>query len=74
MGHAPSKIPQISALFKITSPLLATSHGGGALVAMVVRGAEVPGSNPRASPPTAYAFDISYSLTYVWCVYYICMF
>jgi hypothetical protein len=54
MGHAPSKIPQISATFNITLPLLATSHGGGALVAMVVRGAEVPGSNPRASPPTAY--------------------
>jgi len=60
VGHTPSKIPQISAIFKIISPPLATSHGGGALVVVVVRGAEVLGSNPWASPPTAYAFDISY--------------
>jgi hypothetical protein len=54
MGHAPSKIPRISAIFKDCAPFLATSHGGGALVALVVKvvgGAEVPGSNPRASPP-----------------------
>jgi hypothetical protein len=66
MGHAPSQIPQISALFKVISPPLATSHGGGALVDVVVRGAEVPGSNPRASPPTAYvilAYDfLAYGL------------
>jgi hypothetical protein len=68
MGHVPSKIPQISAIFKIISPPLATSHGGGALVDMVVGGAEVPGSNPRASPPTAYVmwyiliYDMAYSL------------
>jgi hypothetical protein len=66
IGHAPIQIPPISTVFKLTSPLLATSHGGGALVDMVVMGAEVPGSNPRASPPTAYA----YSLTYGWCVLY----
>jgi hypothetical protein len=60
MGHAPSKIPQILATFKVIAPLLATSHGGGVLVVVVVRRAEVPGSNPRAFPPTAYAFDISY--------------
>jgi hypothetical protein len=46
MGHAPSKIPQIWTLFKFSLPLLATSHGGGALVAMVVMGAELSGSNP----------------------------
>jgi hypothetical protein len=71
MGHVPSKIPQLSKIFKITSPLLATSHGGGALVAIVVRGVEVSWPNRRASLPTAYAFDISYCLTYVWCVFYI---
>jgi hypothetical protein len=66
IGHAPIQIPPISTVFKLTSPLLATSHGSGALVDMVVMGAEVPGSNPRASPPTTYA----YSLTYGWCVLY----
>jgi hypothetical protein len=72
MGHVPSKIPQISALFKITLPLLATSHGGGALVAMVVMGAEVPGSNPRAFPPTAYAYSFIYMVGtfYMVCLIY----
>jgi hypothetical protein len=46
MGHAPSKIPQISTIFKIISPPLATSHGGGALVDMVVRGGGSPGVKP----------------------------
>jgi hypothetical protein len=49
----PPKSP-ISAFFKVFVPFPATSHGGGALVVVVVimvRGAEVPGSNPRASPP-----------------------
>jgi hypothetical protein len=54
MGHAPSEIPQISTTFKVFVPFLATSHGGGALVVVVVMGAEVPGSNPRASPPYTY--------------------
>jgi hypothetical protein len=54
MRHAPSKIPQISATFKVFVPLLATSHGGGALVVVVVMGAEVLRSNPRASPPYTY--------------------
>jgi hypothetical protein len=36
MGHAPSKISRISAIFKDCAPLHATSHGGGALVVEVV--------------------------------------
>jgi hypothetical protein len=63
IGHAPTQIPSNSTLFKVIAPPLATSHGGGALVVVVVRGAEVPGSNPRASPPTAYAiliYDMAY--------------
>jgi hypothetical protein len=46
---------------------------------VVVRGAEVPGSNPRASPPTAYAililiwlwlarFGLTYGI-YIWLYY-----
>jgi hypothetical protein len=72
MGHTPSEIPQISATLNITSPLLATSHGGGTLVAMVVMGAEVPGSNPWASPPTAYAFSFIYmvGVFYMVCLTY----
>jgi hypothetical protein len=54
IGHGPTQIPSNTTLFKVTLPLPTTSHGGGALVDMVVRGAEVPGSNPWASPPTAY--------------------
>jgi hypothetical protein len=46
VGHTPSKIPQISAIFKIISPPLATSHGGGALVDMVVGGGGSPGVKP----------------------------
>jgi hypothetical protein len=46
MGHVPSKIPQISTIFKIIFPLLAMSHGGGALVDMVVRGDRSPGVKP----------------------------
>jgi hypothetical protein len=46
MGHAPFEIPQIWTAFKFFVPLLATSHGGGALVVVVVMGPEVPGSNP----------------------------
>jgi hypothetical protein len=53
IGHAPTQIPLNPATFKVIRPPLATSHGGGTLVDVVVRGAEVPGSNPRASPPTA---------------------
>jgi hypothetical protein len=53
MGHAPSKIPLNPATFKVIRPPLATSHGGGALVDVVVRGVKVSGSNPWASPPTA---------------------
>jgi hypothetical protein len=66
IGHMPIQIPPISRVFKLTSPLLSTSHRSVVLVDMVVMEAEVPGSNPRASPPTAYA----YSLTYGWCVLY----
>jgi hypothetical protein len=56
VGHRPRAHPNPTkfAIFKVISPPLATSHGGGALVDVVVRGAEVPGSNPWASPPTAY--------------------
>jgi hypothetical protein len=66
IGHTPIQIPPISTVFKLTSPLFSTSHGGGVSVDMVVMGAEVPGSNPWASPPTTYA----YSLTYGWRVLY----
>jgi hypothetical protein len=52
MGHVPSKIPLNPVTFKVIQPPLATSHGGGTLVDVVVRGAKVPRSNPRASPPT----------------------
>jgi hypothetical protein len=45
MGHAPSKILQISACFKFIVPLLTMSHGNGVLVALVVKRADVPGSN-----------------------------
>jgi hypothetical protein len=58
IGHAPTQIPSISTLFKVIAPPLATSHSGGALVVVVVRGGGSPGSNPRASPPTACDFDI----------------
>jgi hypothetical protein len=51
MGHAPSKIPQILAIFKVIAPSLAMSHGSGALVVVVVRGAEVPGQTRRLLLP-----------------------
>ena len=77
MGHVPSKIPQILSIFKVITPSLDTSHGGGALVVVVVRGAKVPWSNPRASPPTAYViliYDMAYNLAwrdlYVWILGY----
>jgi hypothetical protein len=38
IGHAPTQIPPISEVFKVNLPPLATSHGGGALVDVVVRG------------------------------------
>jgi hypothetical protein len=63
IGHTLTQIPSNSTLFKVIMPPLATFHDGGALVVVVVRGAKVPGSNPRASPPTAYViliYDISY--------------
>jgi hypothetical protein len=63
MGHAPYKIPQITTSFKVIVPLLATSHGGGALVALVVMGAEVPGSNLWASPPWR---DLLYVCFTIW--------
>jgi hypothetical protein len=55
-------------MFKVISLPLATSHGGGALVDVVVSGVEVLGSNLRASPPTAYVIwygtilDICYGI------------
>ena len=66
IGHAATQIPPNSAIFKVIPPPLATSHGGGALVDMVVGGAEVPGSNPRASPPTAYViwYILIYDMAY----------
>jgi hypothetical protein len=60
MGHAPSEISRFSALFKFCAPLHAMSHGGGALVVIVVMGAEVLGSNPRASRPYTYVFVITF--------------
>jgi hypothetical protein len=62
MGHAPSEIPQISALFNIYAPFTVTSHGSGTLVVEVVMGAEVPGSNPRASTPWS---DLLYHMVYI---------
>ena len=46
IGHAPTQIPSNSTLFKVIAPLLATSHGGGALVDMVVGGGGSPGVKP----------------------------
>jgi hypothetical protein len=57
IGHAPTQIPFILALFKFCAPPIATSHSGDVLVVVVVivvRGAKVPGSNQRASPPWRY--------------------
>ena len=49
-------------------PPLATYHGGGTLVVVVVRGAEVPGSNLLASPPIAYEFGVIWFN--IWYIYY----
>jgi uncharacterized membrane protein YeiH len=54
IGHVPTQIPPSSTIFKVIPLALATSHGGGALVDVVVRGVEVLWSNPWAFPPTAY--------------------
>jgi hypothetical protein len=47
-------------------PLFSMSHGGGTLVALVVKRMEVPGSNPRASPSLRdlvyVCFNISHGL------------
>jgi hypothetical protein len=40
IGHAPTQIPSISTLFKVIAPPLATSHSGGTLVVVVVRGGQ----------------------------------
>jgi hypothetical protein len=74
MGHTPSKIPQILAIFKVIAPSLAMSHGGGALVGVVVKGAKVPG---WLSSPTAYviliyymAYSFAWHDLYVWILGY----
>jgi hypothetical protein len=53
MGHAPSEIPHIGALFKVNAPFPATSHGGGALVACGCYGGGSPGVKPAGFPSLA---------------------
>jgi hypothetical protein len=67
-GPRALQIPESLQFLRFCAPFLATSHGGGALVALVVKvvgGAEVPGSNPRASPLYTYIYTCArFVITY----------
>jgi hypothetical protein len=48
MGHAPSKIAQISVTFKDSAPFPTASHGGGTLVVCGCYGGGSPGVKPAS--------------------------